>query len=69
MIGNIPEKDLAMLEERIKRSSKSRPQEPEPIGTLWVKILKKLTESKKKIKFQTAKKAVLTEELKLRTEI
>ena len=68
MIGNIPEKDLAMLEERIKRSSKSRPQEPEPIGTLWVKILKKLTESKK-IKFQTAKKAVLTEELKLRTEI
>ena len=32
MIGNIPEKDMAMLEERIKRSSKNRPVEPEPIG-------------------------------------
>ena len=32
MIGSIPEKDQAMLEERIKRSSKNRPPEPEPIG-------------------------------------
>jgi len=30
MIGNIPEKDMAMLEERIKRSAKNRPKEPEP---------------------------------------
>jgi len=32
MIGNIPDKDMAMLEERIKRLSKNRPKEPEPIG-------------------------------------
>ena len=46
MIGNIPDKDMSMLEERIKRASKSRPppggpvaaaapapvQEPEPVA-------------------------------------
>jgi len=31
MIGNIPEKDMAMLEERIKRSMKNRPKQPEPV--------------------------------------
>ena len=31
-MGNIPEKDMAMLEERIKRASKNRPKEPEPQG-------------------------------------
>merc|ERR1719239_343165 len=32
LIGHIPEKDMAMLEERIKRLSKNRPVEPEAIG-------------------------------------